>query len=58
MRTYAALADGFGVAALVGLGATLYFAVTGPDEDTRPADRAGELRWLIGTSGVSVRKDF
>jgi hypothetical protein len=58
VRTYAALADGFGVAALVGLGATLYFAVTGPDEDTRPADRAGELRWLIGTSGVSVRKDF
>jgi len=55
VRTHAALADGFGVATLVGLGATLYFALSGAEEEARSAAR---VRVLVGRSGVGVRTDF
>jgi tetratricopeptide (TPR) repeat protein len=58
VRTYAALTDAFGVATVVGLGATLFFAVAGVDEDAPAAARADRVRLLVGSSGLSVRKDF
>jgi hypothetical protein len=60
LRTYAALTDGFGVATVVGLGATLFFAIAGSDDDASPApaDRADRVRVLVSSSGVRVGKDF
>lgn len=59
--TFAALTDAFGVATVVGLGATLFFAFSGAEEDASPAERADGtdgVRVLIGSSGVSLRTDF
>ena len=58
VRTYASLTDAFGVATLVGLGATVFFAVADSDEDARATARADRVRLLVGSSGISVRKDF
>jgi hypothetical protein len=58
VRSSAALTDGFGAATIVGLGATLFFLISGSDEEATFADRADRVRVLIGSSGVSLRKDF
>jgi tetratricopeptide (TPR) repeat protein len=58
VRTYAALADTFGAASVVGLGAVLYFALSGSDEEAAPADRAGGVHVWIAGSGLGLRKDF
>jgi tetratricopeptide (TPR) repeat protein len=58
VRRYAALADGFGVASVLGLGAVLYFALSGSAEDAAPADRADGVRVSIAGSGIRLRKDF
>jgi len=58
VRTYAALTDGFGVATFVGLGATLFFAIAGSDEEASPAARADRVSVRVGSSGVSVQKSF
>jgi hypothetical protein len=58
VRTYAALTDAFGVATLVGLGATLFFAVTGSDAPASSTERTDRVRVLVGSTGFSVRKDF
>jgi hypothetical protein len=58
VRKYAALADGFGVASVLGLGAVLYFALSGSDEEAAPADRADGVRVMLAGSGIRLRKDF
>ena len=58
LRTYAALTDGFGAATIVGLGATLFFALGGSRDEASPAERAERVRVMISGSGITLRRAF